>query len=106
MAIGKSYNRFPQIIATLDPRLEAALHVGRQAIASEARARVHVASGELRDSIHVDGDYIVAGDSDTFYGHFEEFGTVHSPAHPFMVPAAEARREEVVGLAAAALRKL
>jgi HK97 gp10 family phage protein len=106
MAIGKSYNRFPQIIATLDPRLEEALDLGRQAIASDARSRVHVDSGDLRDSIHVDDEYIVAGDGDVFYGHYEEFGTVHSPAHPFMVPAAEANRDTVVALAAAALRGL
>jgi HK97 gp10 family phage protein len=101
--MARSYNRFPQIIATLNARLEPALDAGRQAIAADARARAHVDSGEMRDSIHVDGEYVVAG---AWHSMFEEFGTVHSPAHPFMVPAAEARREEVVGLAAAALRKL
>ena len=99
----KSYNRFPQIIATLDPRLEQALDVGRHMIASDAKARAHVDSGEMRDQIHVDGDYVVAG---AWYSFFEEFGTVHNPAHPFMVPAAEANRDTVAGLAAAALRRL
>jgi HK97 gp10 family phage protein len=99
----RSYNRIPQIIATLEPKLDAALGVGREMIANDARARAHVDSGEMRDSIMVDGDYIVAG---AFYSAFEEFGTSDSPPHPFMVPAAEANRDNVVSLAVAALRTL
>jgi HK97 gp10 family phage protein len=102
----KSYNRFPQIILELDPRVETALDLGRHAIALDAQSRVHVDSGDLRDSIHVDGDHVVAGNQTAFYGALEEFGTTHSPAHPFLVPAAEAKREEIVGLVTAALRGL
>jgi HK97 gp10 family phage protein len=102
----RSYNRFPQIIAELNPKVEAALDVGRHAIALDAQSRVHVDSGDLRNAIHVDDKYVVAGDSNVFYGAFEEFGTSHSPAHPFLVPAAEAKREEVAALVTAALRSL
>lgn len=39
--------------------------------------------------------------SDHFYGYFQEFGTVHHPAHPFMRPAfdAQGRRSLAVVLA-------
>jgi HK97 gp10 family phage protein len=110
MPIVKSYNRIPQIVATLNPKLSAALRVGAEGIARDAQARVHVDSGALRDSIHVEdadnGFYVIAGNDDVFYGIFEEFGTTHSPAHPFLIPATEAGRDNVVGLVAAALRSL
>lgn len=103
---GRSYNRFPQIIAELEPKVEAAVEVGRHMVADEARARVHVDSGSLRDAIHVDDKLVVAGDNDAFHGHFEEFGTTRNPAHPFLVPALEAKTEDIVGLVVASLRGL
>ena len=106
----KSYNRFPQIIAKLDPTVEAALGAGAELIEDEAKSRVTVASGDLKNAIHTenagDGVHVVAGDSDVFYGHFVEFGTANTPARPFLIPAAEAKREEVAATVAAALRKL
>jgi HK97 gp10 family phage protein len=110
MAFVKSYNRIPQIVATLEPKLRTALRLGAEGIARDAQGRVHVDSGDLRNSIHVEegdgGFYVVGGDDDVFYGIFEEFGTTHSPAHPFLVPALEAGRDNVVGLVAGALRSL
>ena len=49
---------------------------------------------------------VIAGDSDVFYGHLVEFGTTHTPARPFLIPAAEANREEVVASVRAALKGL
>lgn len=71
-----------------------------QAIAAGAKSRAPVDSGDLRDSIHVEhvdeGVYaVVAGDSDVFYGHMVENGTVRTPAHPFLVPAAEAEKDNL-----------
>lgn len=116
-----SYNRLPQIAATLPRRVQASVKAGAELIAEEARHRVPDAPplGEgLVDAIHVEytrrkageggggGYLVVAGDEDVFYGHLVEFGTVRSAPHPFLLPAAEAKREEVVGLVNAALAKL
>jgi HK97 gp10 family phage protein len=106
------HNRFPQIIATLEPKTRAALAAGAQLIAETAEARAPVDEGDLRDAIHMEdtseGVYVVAGGGpeDVFYGHMVEFGTSHSSARPFLIPALEERRAEVVATVAAALRSL
>lgn len=103
-------SRLPQIAASLDPKVTAAMRAGAETIESEAKARVPVASGDLRDAIHVevDGDdvYVIAGDDQVFYGHLVELGTTLVPARPFLIPALEARRETVVAAVAAALKGL
>lgn len=103
-------SRLPQIALELEPRVTAAMKAGAEAVESEAKARVPVGSGDLRDAIHteVDGDdvYVLAGDDSVFYGHFVEFGTVLTPARPFLVPALESRREQILGGVTAALRGL
>ena len=43
--------------------------------------------------------------SPTEYARYQEFGTRHNRAHPFLRPAAEESREEVVGLIADAVRE-
>lgn len=98
--------------------------MGAEAIAEEARNRVPVNTGRLRDAIHVEkrasgvevggqhvgGVYsdwfVVAGDTKAFYGHMVEFGTTHSPAHPFLIPAFESRRPVLEGLVREALQRL
>lgn len=99
------YSRIPEIIGDLDPdapELNAALKEGAEAIAADARDRVPVDEGTLRDAIHVEavdhGYSVVAGDDEAFYGHIVEFGGVRTTARPFLVPAGEARREDVLGL--------
>lgn len=103
-------SRIPQIAASIQPRVEAAMRSGAEAIAESAKARVPVLSGELRDAIHVDaqdeGYYVVAGDDDAFYGHMIEFGTSRFPAEPFLIPAAEEQREPLENAVSAALRRL
>lgn len=105
-----SYNRFPSVIAELDPKVQGAIRAGAEAIAVTAQGRVPVASGDLRNAIHVededDGYLVVAGSDDVFYGHLVEFGTTHSPAHPFLVPSAESNRDTVVAGVTVALRSL
>jgi HK97 gp10 family phage protein len=107
----RSYNRFPQIIAELEAKADLATRAVAERIEQEAKQRVHVNSGDLRDEIHVDREeskkyYVVAGDTDVFYGHMEEFGTRHSSAHPFLVPALEANRDTALATFKAALRGL
>ena len=105
-----SYNRFPTIIAALNPKVNAALRVGAEVVEASAKVRAPTESGDLRNAIHVedgdDGVYVVAGGGDVFYGHMVEFGTSHSAAHPFMVPAAEENRDTVAAAVMAALRSL
>ena len=115
-------SRFPQIIAGLDPRVNAATKAGAEVIKEAAKVRVPDAppQGEgLVDAIEVHstedvyagagtegGWLVVAGDSDHFYGHMLEFGTSHSAAKPFLIPATEESKPEVVALVSAALKTL
>jgi len=104
-------SRLPLIAAELEPRLEAIAAAGAELVAARARDRVPVRTGKLRDAIHVEhtepGEYaVVAGDTDVFYGHIVEHGGAYTPARPFLIPAGEEARPEIVKLAAAALRTL
>jgi HK97 gp10 family phage protein len=107
-------SRIPQIIAGMDPGVNAAIKAGAEVISERAKTLAPDAppQGEgLVEAIHVEdagdgGQYVVAGDSEHFYGHFLEFGTVKAPAQPFLIPAAEASVTEIEGLVNAALRTL
>ena len=105
-----SYNRFPKIIVQLDPTVDAALRVAAEQVAQAAKARVPVASGDLRNSIHVErqgGGYaVIAGDDTAFYGHMVEFGTSRTSPRPFLVPALEEQRGELEAYVRGALRSL
>jgi HK97 gp10 family phage protein len=111
MATVRSRSRLPQIAAQLQARIDTAVRAGAEAVSAQAKQRVPVESGALRDAIHVErggvGEYtVVAGDREAFYGHLVEFGTVHTPPRPFLVPAAEASRDEITAAARTALRGL
>lgn len=103
-------SRLPQIAAQLEARTLAAVQAGADLVESDAKGRVPVASGDLRNSIHTErqGDdvAVVAGDSRVFYGHLVEFGTSHTPARPFLIPALESKREEIVTMVAATLKRV
>ena len=80
-----------------------ALRAGGLVIREAAKARVPVDEGELRDGLHVvmrteGGQPVakVATAKKTFWGHFIEFGTVKMAARPFLRPAADEKRGEVV----------
>jgi len=94
-------SRIPQIALSLDERIDGALRIGAEGIASAAKSRAPVASGALRDSIHVDrideGAYaVIAGDDDVFYGHIVEGGGANTAPQPFLIPALEAERDNVL----------
>lgn len=64
--------------------------------ASAAKRRAHVITGYLRDSITTQmvrpGHHkIVVG---AHYGVYEEYGTRHRPAHPFLRPAVQEVRAQ------------
>lgn len=106
-------SRLDRIALELAAKLDAVGRATAERIERDAKATVPVGapSVHLRDAIHVErtgiGEYEVrAGDSDVFYGHIVEHGSVHSAPHPFLLPAAEAARSEIKPIARAALRNL
>lgn len=103
-------SRIPLIAAELDAKTEAAVIEVAERIAADAKSRVPVATGALRDAIHVDtsgdGVRVVAGDSTAFYGHIVENGSTKTPARPFLVPALEAVRPVLELLVGEKLRSL
>lgn len=104
-------SRFPHIEAELRPRVDQAVREAAHLIEASAKSRVPVATGKLRNAIHVDrmgpSHYsVIAGNHDVFYGHLVEHGTTQTPARPFLVPALEEHRATVTGLVASALRRL
>lgn len=105
-------SRIPLIIGELDETLMEGVKEFAEAISEGAKERAPVDTGALRDAIHVEIDEgsqlqrtgksvrVVAGNDEAFYGHIVEHGGVHTPAHPFLIPAYEAERpklEDVVG---------
>jgi HK97 gp10 family phage protein len=93
-------------------RVTGAAREGAEAVAVRAKERAPVETGALRDAIHVEKDSkpftynVVAGVKEAFYGHMVEFGTSHSSAHPFLVPAAEESVGDVERIVTAALQRL
>lgn len=98
--------------AQLDAAIDRGAARGAGMIASLARELVPVDEGDLRDTIRVQpepgtgkGQYTVAaGSKDVRYPAFVEFGTVDSPAQPYMRPATDAI--DVPAEIAAELKKL
>lgn len=104
-------SRLPMIAAELEAKLTAAVQAGAEVVEQAAKDRVPVNTGRLRDAIHVEhtgpGEAtVVAGDTEAFYGHIVEHGGRYMPAHPFLIPAAEESRAEVVAAVTAALKSL
>jgi HK97 gp10 family phage protein len=96
-------SRIPQITREMIPAVAVALRAGAQIVANEASDRAPRGGGEhhIADDIHVERDEqldfkVIAGREDTFYGHILEHGSVHAAPRPFLVPALEAKRAEVV----------
>lgn len=84
--------------AQLDAAIDRGAARGGQMIVDLAKEIVPVASGDLRDSIRLQpqagsgkGVYTVAvGNKDVDYAAYVEYGTVDSPAQPFLRPATDA----------------
>lgn len=104
-------SRIPKITAEMAPILDEALQSAAETVAENARQRVPVDTGDLRDAIHVErtgfGEFaVIAGNDNAFYGHIVEHGGTRTPAHPFLVPALEETAPAAVAKLAAALRAL
>lgn len=99
-------SRIPRIAASLPALMDAATAAAAERIADDARERVPVRTGKLRDAIHTErrapGEHaVVAGNTSAFYGHIIEFGGARTPPRPFLIPALESNREQAVDAARA-----
>ena len=78
-----------------------------EAVAAEARRRVHVRSGRTRDSSQVLRVDVKTARVTAGYGAvFEEYGTRYRPPHPFMGPAIVAVAPQATEHARATIRTL
>jgi len=100
VAVARSWSKIDRIARSSLPE---AVDRGSKQIAEEiadvARLHVPVRSGALKSSIHVRRDRqhlytVVAGNEVAFYGGFQEYGTEHHRAQPFMRPALMAAAEK------------
>jgi HK97 gp10 family phage protein len=104
-------SNIPAISAGLAVKVDAATAAAAKQIAEDAKSRVPVLSGRLRDAIHTErvgpaAYAVVAGRGDVFYGHIVEHGGAHTPARPFLLPALEERRADAIGMISRALEDL
>lgn len=79
----------------LKPAVTTMLTSMGEAVAADARERVHVITGFLRDSIGYtvrQSDMTVSIHADAPYAVIEEFGSRYRPAHPYLRPALLAAR--------------
>jgi len=104
-------SRIPRVAALLPIRAAEAARLGAELVERRAKDRVPVRSGALRDAIHVEatglGEFtVVAGNTEVFYGHIVEHGGARTSAQPFLIPAGEETRKDLVKLGIRALRTL
>lgn len=87
-------NRLPSLPGLARAGVRAAVQKAVTDVEAQAKTRAAVDTGAMRNSIHgsmigdAEGQVTVGVD----YAVFNEYGTVHMPAQPFMHPAAEAVR--------------
>ena len=93
-------SRIPEIILELDLRMQEGVENGARTVADQAKTRVPVDTGRLRDAIHTEPEhldaYVIAGNEDVWYGHLVEHGTSKTPPRPFLVPSLEENRTGIV----------
>lgn len=105
-------SRIPEISASLTARVGQTTKQGAEVIAAAARERVPLGEAEphLRDTIKVeeaDGGYeVTAGGEGVDYAAYVEYGTVDTPAQPYMIPSFEESREAIIARVAGVLRAL
>lgn len=105
-AARKQFARLPEVVRQ---QINEAVDVTRKAALEGARARVPVDTGALKKSLRSTMDKRRGAAKVTArapHAHLVEFGTVHMDAHPFMLPAAEAERDNFVRRATEAGRRI
>jgi hypothetical protein len=94
ISIKVEHNYFARLAQRLNPRKEEIVKESREHIAEGARRRVHILTGELRDTIRATDSGVEAG---TDHALVEEYGMPpNRPAHPYMTPAAEEERPKMI----------
>jgi HK97 gp10 family phage protein len=90
-----------RVVPIVEREAKRALRTSTARTRATARALAPVRTGALRDAIEVIDDgplqqsVAVTGAPST-YARFPEFGTVTTPAHPFMRPAADSEQQPFV----------
>ena len=82
--IGRSADKIRDIAEGLVPKPPTAPYAKGQLVRT-IRAKMAKAAGKMEA-------YVIAGnrDAEIYWAHMVEYGTYHSPAHPFMRPAVSA----------------
>lgn len=98
--ISVTFNRFPEIAAALPDKTKAVVAKAAFDIEAQAKNRVPVDTGALKNSITTDFENdgltaVVAPHME--YAAFVEYGTRRMSAQPYMTPAAETVRPAFVG---------
>lgn len=94
------HGKFPHFLkaaAATRARIDAELGAVAAKVVEDAKSRVPVRTGHLRDSIQatpVPGGFEVGPTK--FYAALVEFGTATVPPRPYMMPAAEAAQTEFI----------
>lgn len=90
-----------------EDRLEAiknGLELGGQMIVKEAKTRVHVVTGKLRDSIDYNtDDYKLNVYASAKHAIYEEYGTKYRPPHPFLEVSIEVTKNDIIKIMKSAL---
>lgn len=91
------FPNFDRAAAKAEVGVEAAIVKAAADVVKDARNRVPVKSGALRNSISasIKGNKATIGPT-AFYGRFVEFGTAKMEPQPFLLPAAEAVEPQLV----------
>lgn len=97
-------SRFPQLTAAAHALAEHAVAKAAHDIEAHAKANAPVDTGLLRNSIgaHREGPAAWVVESPVDYSVYQEYGTSRMTAHPYMTPAVELVRPQLV----AALRRI
>ena len=96
-------SRIPAVRAAVQAKAGLVIAKAAHDIEAQAKTRAPVDTGLLKNSIRAEGDgtswQVV---SPVAYSVYQEFGTRHTPARPYMLPALELVRPSLI----AALRSL
>ena len=94
--------RFDEFLDAVERELQTEVDAVVELIASDAQSNAPVDTGELRDSIEAvmeeASELIIRGaiEVGAEHGVYQEFGTIHMPAQPYLAPALDANREELI----------
>ena len=91
------YDRLDEVQREMHERIDRVLSDGAVQTQSDAQERAPVDTGRLRASIQVVriGNHLWEVFTVVEYAGYQEYGTVHMSAHPFMRPAYERNYREI-----------